>query len=212
MSSSGIIFTLLISLLRYYHHPDARCRKISWCRFFTPRGVGGGHLHWQVVWDVLPSRPPFQDRFFKPFSSSRDPTSVLEKFHIFKPSFHRFWLKFSSWDTNFSKHLFWRPQFQAKKSVLETLPLKMKTWSAHTYPHFFEYWGTPPSFISEYFCVPEKVDSDQALGHGNQEQFFGKSSSWFTGLYGGGGGQIYCKVLWNDGDFLCSECLQKSLS
>ena len=73
---------------------------------------------------------------FKPFSSSRDsPFQALfqhqrphfcfgGKSAFLSPIFSNFGLICSSSNTNFSKNLFPRPQFQAKKSVLETLLLK----------------------------------------------------------------------------------------
>ena len=56
--------------------------------------------------------PPFQ----APFQLQRPHFYFLKKKKcIFKPNFLKFWLNFSSRDTSFSKILFPRPQFQAKK-------------------------------------------------------------------------------------------------
>ena len=50
-----------------------------------------------------------------PFSSSRDPTSTFWKILHFQAQVLQILVKFSSWDTNFSKKFFLRPQCQAKK-------------------------------------------------------------------------------------------------
>ena len=75
---------------------------------------GGGHSHCTMLQDVPLLRPPFSVLFlaprthlFKPFSSSRDHTSIFwKKICIFKPTFANF--GYSSWDA-ISKKLFWRP-------------------------------------------------------------------------------------------------------
>ena len=90
---------------------------------------GGGHSHWKVVWGHATLRPPFscqilalETHLFKAFSHSGAPTWIFYKKHAFQA---QFLLIFSSWDTIFRKILFRRPQFYAKKSVLETLFLKI---------------------------------------------------------------------------------------
>ena len=93
-----------------------------------------GHILWDPTWPLWATwlgRFCCNDVTWKP--------SIFQK--IFKPNFCRFWLNFSSWDTNFSENFFsGDPSFKPKKSVLESLLLK--TWAAataHTYPKFFEY-------------------------------------------------------------------------
>ena len=72
-----------------------------------------------------------ETHYFKPLSSSWDPTSIFwKKKCIFKPNFCRSWLLRHT----FCKNLFPIPWFQAKKSVLETILLK--TCAAHTYQFF----------------------------------------------------------------------------
>ena len=90
-------------------------------------GGGGTHIG-RYYRDVPPSRPPFSAHFlaqeihhFKPFSSSRDPTSIFQEILHFQAQFLLIWLNFSSWDSNFDKNSVRRFQFQAKKSVPETL-------------------------------------------------------------------------------------------
>ena len=65
--------------------------------------------------DMPPSRPPFTDQIlapkthlFKPLSRYGDPTWIFWKKFAFQDQFLQI---FSSWDTNFSKNLFRRPQF-----------------------------------------------------------------------------------------------------
>ena len=88
---------------------------------FVPGWEGGTHFErWQG--DVPPLRPAFsghflapETHFFKPFSSSRDPTSICGKNPcIFKTKFCWILPNFSSRDTKFTKHLFLRPQFRAQ--------------------------------------------------------------------------------------------------
>ena len=83
------------------------------------------------------------------------------------------WLNFSSWNTNFCKNLFPRPQFQAKKSVLETLLLK--TWAAHTYLKFF--WVSPPPPGSPQLFTVQSP-------HRNKKHF--RSTCW----------RVICGSLW----------------
>ena len=66
------------------------------------------------------------------------------------------------WDTNFSKNLFPRPQFQAKKSVPETLLLK--TWAAHIYPIFLVSPGLLETFTWHF--TPCVIDWTNMLHRG----------------------------------------------
>ena len=131
-----------------------------------------------------PSRTPFQTIFlalethhFKAFSSSTDPTSIFFFFNnIFKPNFwHRFWLNFRSWDTNFRENSFRRPEFQAEKSVTETLLLK--TWAAHTYPNIFWVPTPSPRMIqsldkwADFISVLEFITRVQCYMHSNRNKF-----------------------------------------
>ena len=93
-----------------------------------------------------PQWPPFKAIFSTGDTSFQDLFQLQRPYFyfwnkkcIFKPNLHQFRLNFS-WDTNFSKSSFQKRQFQAKKSVTETLLLK--TWAVYTYPNFF--W-VPPS-------------------------------------------------------------------
>ena len=86
--------------------------------------------------------PPFQA-----FFPLRTPHLVFWKNLAFQDQFLHI---FSSWDTNFSKNLFRRPQFQAKKSVLETLFLKAR--AEHTYPKFL--WLPPsPGLVGWWYSI-----------------------------------------------------------
>ena len=120
-----------------------RCCKdtksnISGCKILKILKRGQGHSYWKVVWWCA----ALKISFFMPLFNSGDPL-FLALFQLHRPHFYflkknltnfcRFWLNFSSWDIKFSKNLFWRPQFQAQKLVLETLLLK--TWAAHNYPN-----------------------------------------------------------------------------
>ena len=122
----------------FWHHVintcklNLSCNLSTYCNILLP-GLFGGHSHWKVVWGCAILKTPLYQamflaleiQYFKPFSSSRDPTFYfLKNFAFSSPNFCWIWLKFSSWDTNFSKNLFLRPQFQTKKSVQETLLLK----------------------------------------------------------------------------------------
>ena len=115
----------------------------------------GAHSHWKQVWGCVALKTLFSGHFlalktyhFKPFSSSRDTTSVFGKKKCnFNLHFHRFWLNFSSRDTNFSEKSFRRTQFQVKKisfgdPTFENL--------GGTYlPKFF---FSTPSILSRYMC------------------------------------------------------------
>ena len=96
----------------------------------------GGHSHRKVERERAALKTPF----FRPNLSSGDPPFAslfpaletplrfFEKNHALQDQFLPI---FSSWDTNYGKNLFQRPQFQAKKSVPETLFLKAQ--AAHIY-------------------------------------------------------------------------------
>ena len=121
----------------------------------------GGHSYWKVVWGCATFKTPFFSPFlalethhFKPqalFQLQRPHFYFCEKFCFFKQNFHRFWLNFSSRDTNLRENLFQRPQFETKNSVLETLFLK--TWVAHTYPKIFEYPPLPSDWCPICFTI-----------------------------------------------------------
>ena len=96
----------------------------------TNPGVEGTHNR-KWYGDVPPSRPSFSGHMLapathlsKPFSSSRDPTCIFGKNLAFQDHILAISTKFESWDTNFGKILFLKPQLQARKSVLEILFLK----------------------------------------------------------------------------------------
>ena len=100
-------------------------------------GEPGGHSHWKVVWG-----PPFsghvlalETHHFKPLSSSRAPPPIFLKNVVFSsPVFADFWLHFSSWDS-FSKKVVAETPVSNKKSVPETILLKI--WAAQAYPKKF---------------------------------------------------------------------------
>ena len=83
-----------------------------------------------------PQDPPFSDNFFisgdQPFQAFfqlQKSCFCLWKNCIFKHKFYRFWLNFSSWDTNFCKNSF-------PLTPVSRESLLLKTWTAHTYPFF----------------------------------------------------------------------------
>ena len=133
----------------------------------------GRHSHWKVVGDMPPSRPLYhfnhsswsETHNFKLFSSSRGPILSFNGKMNFQA---QFWLNFSSWDTNFTKILFLRPQCSTPPKKQLRRPL-LKTWGAQTYhPFFFSLVGpTPPrdcvtlcKHSSNRFLITERTSRD----------------------------------------------------
>ena len=130
----------IIQVFDQYVHPKLPIV----CKYYLvlSRGEGGTHIgRWYG--DMPPSRPHFSGQILAPETHLFKPFFPLQSPHLdffFKSCISSPILSiFSSWDTNFSKNLFRRPNFKPKKSVPETLFLKAR--AARTYPNF---WWLPP--------------------------------------------------------------------
>ena len=131
---------------------------------------GGGTLIGSCYEDVPPSRPPFSGHFlapethhFKPFSSSRDGTSIFWKnFAFLIPIFTDFGQILATETKNFAKFIpetpvssqknqfcrpyFWKPGRYIPTQIFFEYPPRMKSFKRHI---SFEAW----SYCSFYFST-----------------------------------------------------------
>ena len=145
-------------LLNIKFGPDI-CTSLEW-RWLNLLIDPQGHSHWKVVRDMPPSRPPFPCHFLTmewPIMSSPFPAPETLLFFFFfffnafsSPIFASF-AKFQLLRLKFWQKFVLRPQFQARKSVPETLLLKTctehsmqkeKSSPPSPWPAFAPVWNT----------------------------------------------------------------------